>query len=148
MPLLPKWNDPPSTVPYLSVFILVHPVYLHALPSPFCIYLYSSTVLLLSHHCSLIDYLAFYLRNSTSHKLATMFASRKRAREEDEDEMLELEHEPKLPVGCPFAHQTTCIDGYSRGLAACPSVLHQSPSMSALYLDHQETSLPPYSHRP
>lgn len=77
-----------------------------------------------------------------------MFASRKRARDEDEDEMLELEHEHKLPVGCPYAYQTTCIDEYSRGLAAFPSAPHQSPSMSALYPDHQETSLPPYSHRP
>ena len=32
-----------------------------------------------------------------------MFASRKRARDEDDDEMVELEHEHKLPVGCPYA---------------------------------------------
>ena len=76
-----------------------------------------------------------------------MFASRKRAREEDEDEMLELEHEPKLPVRCPYAYYTTCVDEPSRGLAACPSAPHQSPSMSAPSPD-QETSQPPYSHRP
>ena len=33
-----------------------------------------------------------------------MFASRKRARDEEDDEMLELEHEHKLPVGCPYTH--------------------------------------------
>ena len=77
-----------------------------------------------------------------------MFASRKRARDEDDDEMVELEHEHKLPVGCPYVHQTTCIDEHSRGLAACPSAPHQSPNISAPCLDHQETSLPPYSHRP
>ena len=65
-----------------------------------------------------------------------MFASRKRARDE-EDEMLELEHEPKLPVGCPYARPTICIDEHSRGLAAYPSALHQSPSMSTPCLDHQ-----------
>ena len=54
-----------------------------------------------------------------------MFASRKRAREEDEDEMLELEHEPKLPVRCSCAYTTACTDNPSRGLAACPSAPHQ-----------------------
>lgn len=77
-----------------------------------------------------------------------MLASRKRAREEDEDEMLELEHEPKLPVRYPYAYSTTCTDESFRGLAACPSAPHQSPSMSALSLGHQETSQPPYSHKP
>ena len=77
-----------------------------------------------------------------------MFASRKRAREEDEDEMLELEHEPKLPVRCSCAYTTACTDNPSRGLAACPSAPHQSPSMSEPSLDHQETSQLPYSHKP
>lgn len=77
-----------------------------------------------------------------------MFASRKRAREEDEDEILELEHEPKLPVRCPHAYYTICIDEPPRDLAVCPSAPHQLPSTSARSLDHQETSQPQYSHRP